>query len=39
MEWVVEIGQVVMIVQRSSIASGPGRPLVIERGISRNTLK
>ncbi|MGO7670194.1 hypothetical protein ACC817_06500 [Rhizobium ruizarguesonis] len=37
MERMVEIEQVVMIVQRSSVASGPARPLVIERGIGSDT--
>ena len=37
---IVEIGQVVMIAQRSSVVSGPARSLVIERGIgSDNHLK
>lgn len=37
---IVEIGQVVMIAQRSSVVSGPVRSLVIERGIgSDNHLK
>jgi hypothetical protein len=37
--WIVEIGQLVMIAQRSSVASGPARLLVIERGIGSDTLK
>lgn len=34
---IVEIGQVVMIAQRSSVSSGPARSLVIERGIGSDT--
>ncbi|WSH67594.1 hypothetical protein U8Q05_20455 [Rhizobium ruizarguesonis] len=39
MERIVEIGQVVMIARRSSVASGPARLLVIERGVGSDTLK
>lgn len=39
MERIVEIGQAVMIARRSSVASGPARPLVIERAVGSNTLK